>query len=180
MDQKGISAITVVFIVIAVLVVGGGVWYLAQEPEPEPVVTDDPDPVITDDLEMNNDVIAEWQTYQDDQYGVEFKYPADWEAETYYYGTPVMMMEEERENIGFTVSKKDEETGQYIGRIVWGGPQSAGDNCEFLINAGRLGNNDLCFDFGSMGWTAVHVEIGWENEETRRVFSVIEQTIRSY
>ncbi|MBU2109473.1 hypothetical protein KKB71_00745 [Patescibacteria group bacterium] len=54
--QSGIAPVAIIFIIIVVLVIAGGIWYYQIQEE------------------MSN-----WQTYTNEEYGFEFRYPKEWD-----------------------------------------------------------------------------------------------------
>ncbi|MFH1899839.1 MAG: PsbP-related protein [Patescibacteria group bacterium] len=85
--NKGITPIAIILIIIGVLAVGGGIYY--YQTQTEPIISQStPTPSSTP-----QDETANWQTYRNEKYGVEFKYPADYEIESeYIYGEPVITL----------------------------------------------------------------------------------------
>lgn len=78
MDQKGFSLIAVVLIVLGILILGTGGFFISStvrvaEKEPERQEKGEPERVI--------DETADWEIYQNEEYGYELKYPKDWKIE---------------------------------------------------------------------------------------------------
>jgi len=88
MSKKAI--ITIVIAVVILVVAGGWFWYgEKQKPVREPVVqngaeqVDDNQPVLDAGSEINNQQseidMSDWQTYRNEEYGFEVRYPEGWE-----------------------------------------------------------------------------------------------------
>lgn len=58
MKQKGIYPIVIILIIVGILVVAGGTWYFYQK------------------LFVTENETADWQTYENKEYGFEMKYPS--------------------------------------------------------------------------------------------------------
>lgn len=96
MNQKGISSIVIILIIVGVLGLAGGVWYYLVEttpigpgPCPQDLKTC-PDGTQVGRALPNcefascpevKDETADWKTYQNDEYGFEVKYPSSKDAE---------------------------------------------------------------------------------------------------
>jgi len=80
--QSGIAPVAIIFIIIVVLVIAGGIWYYQIQEE------------------MSN-----WQTYTNEEYGFEFKYPASFEISAFQPKIPNSIMglkiTESKKHIGF-------------------------------------------------------------------------------
>ena len=72
MNQKGISSIVIILIIVGVLVIGGLFWYYQKTLQ----IISQPVPQVTP-----TDETANWQTYQNDEYGFELNYPKDWSVD---------------------------------------------------------------------------------------------------
>ncbi len=68
--QKG-SAVPLIIGIIAVLVIGGGIYYSVNKSNSLVTSTN------TADTPSKNET-SDWKTYKDETYGFEFKYPSDW------------------------------------------------------------------------------------------------------
>ena len=78
MNRKGITPIVIILIIVGVLVLAGGVWYWQNQKEKE-----GPKPG-----EITTDETANWKTYRNEEHGLEFKYPEDWNEPTIKEGDP--------------------------------------------------------------------------------------------
>jgi len=92
MNQKGISSIVIILIIIGVFVIAGGVWYWQSQKEKPVACTQDtklcPDGSYVSRTGPNcefaacpeaKDETANWKTYRNEEYGFEVKYPNDWQ-----------------------------------------------------------------------------------------------------
>ena len=84
MNQKGFANI-ILIIVIVILV--GAVGYFAfvkkSEPvaqQPTPIQTTNPTKTPVSPTTTVKDETADWTTYRNDQYGIEFRHPVDWKS----------------------------------------------------------------------------------------------------
>lgn len=91
MNQKGIASIAIILIIVGVLIIAGGIWYWQNQKEKPAACAQDaqlcPDGSYVSrtgsDCEFAacpelNDETADWQTYRNEKYGFEFKYPNYW------------------------------------------------------------------------------------------------------
>lgn len=88
MNQKGISSIVIILIIVGVFAIGGGIWYYLVKTTPiGPGVCPNDTKVCADgstvkrippacEFEACPDETADWKTYQNEEYGFEVKYPA--------------------------------------------------------------------------------------------------------
>jgi len=88
MNQKGISSIVIILIIVGVLIIAGGVWYW-QSQKGKPVACTQDAKLCLDGSYVSRtglnceftacpeakDETADWKTYQNDQYGFLVKYP---------------------------------------------------------------------------------------------------------
>jgi len=78
MDSEGLAPIAIILIIIGVLAIGGGVWYLGTQTSTQPVAAPQPTLSPTPSVSptpFHVDETANWKTYRNDTYGFELKYP---------------------------------------------------------------------------------------------------------
>ncbi len=85
MNNKGFSSLVTILVALAIVLVGGAVWYFS--------------PQDTKVMYQPLDETANWKTYTNKQYGFEFKYPS-------YYGN-VSLGEKEVNPVGIDVNVYD-------------------------------------------------------------------------
>ena len=76
MKNKGLAPIAIILIIVGVLVVAGGVWYLYQKSN----IKNQNNRQSAAQQSSTADETANWQTYRNEEYGVEVKYPAYFSA----------------------------------------------------------------------------------------------------
>jgi len=76
--DRGVSApIAIIIIVVCALLVGGiVVWQYLEMPEEEEEAPEE---------KVSEDETADWETYRNEEYGFEFKYPNNWQIEQDVY-----------------------------------------------------------------------------------------------
>ncbi|MGC9603032.1 MAG: hypothetical protein ABSF47_01020 [Minisyncoccia bacterium] len=80
MNQKGFAPIVVFLILLGILVVGGGAWYLSSKNVPPQSATSGPQTATTASSQPQ-DATANWPVHTDAANGFEIKYPADFPVE---------------------------------------------------------------------------------------------------
>jgi hypothetical protein len=76
---------TIIWLLVAVVVVGGGYWYWQSRQATAPMASNIPSaPVTQMEDGVGADAMAGWKTYTDAKYGFEFKYPKDFSLLTNY------------------------------------------------------------------------------------------------
>ena len=75
--KKGF-VIPLIIAIVAVLAVGGGVYYYAHNNKPFEVFTFDPNATVA----TTTDVTKDWKIYNDKDYGISFNYPLLWNLTT--------------------------------------------------------------------------------------------------
>jgi len=128
MNQKGISSITIILIIVGILVIAGGIWAWQSQKEKPVACTQDtklcPDGSYVSRTGPNcefaacpetKDETANWKTYKNKEYGFEIRYPNDWLIEgnqdsVYFKRTDISQEEMERMEIGYPLSILVENT----------------------------------------------------------------------
>jgi len=123
----------ILIVLILAVIVGGGILWCVKKQEvslPEFPETKKPEKVVEDET-------ADWETYRNEEYGFEIKYPKDWrgdfETMTFRSGTP-----ESKSFLMFMI-----ETGEGFRRYV-GGAGKCTDREEFKIS-GITGIKVYCY-----------------------------------
>lgn len=86
MNQKGSVTLPVIIIVLVVVVIGGYFVFNSNKriPDKTPNIseesTETTSPPVTESNQPNTDITADWQTYHNEEYGFEFKYPPSFPA----------------------------------------------------------------------------------------------------
>lgn len=180
MNKSGFILPQVLIFTLALAVVVGGYFVFRPEiknQEQEYYVSPEgkkyPNPEEPTPTGAQMDVVN-WQTYRNKKYGIEFKYPTNWIAEDYLYGSAAMQAEGRTENTGFKVYKKDNER-KFTTLIIWGGPQSQGDTCELMKSRGIV--YATCADIG-FGKDRKGMQVEKINTETKKVFDGILDTLK--
>jgi hypothetical protein len=85
MNRKG-SVLLTLLLVVAVLLVGGGIWYwytqrpslpTAQIPTTSPAISPTSSPVVSNPIQTS----STWTSYSNSSVGISFSYPANWTSE---------------------------------------------------------------------------------------------------
>ncbi|MBU4338530.1 hypothetical protein KKB43_04205 [Patescibacteria group bacterium] len=179
MNQKGISSILIILIIVGVLVGGGLVWYYQKTlqiiSKPAPQVT----PV---------DETANWKTYRNDEYGFEVKYPTAWEISSDKSGvtispnTPTTMSLKERQNlselwpsfsIGFTDNKNNLSLNDFFKKEIL--PNLRLD-IDHKVQQVKIGNNDAIV-FVELGMIESKEYIMAQNSKFVEIFFANEEVI---
>lgn len=162
MNQKGISSIVIILIIVGVLVVGGGVWYWQSQKEKPTACTQDaklcPDGSYVSRTGPNcefaacpevKDETADWQTYRNEEYGFEVKYPGNFQLKNQYGET-------------FLSPEKGPEIYIFAGKNLSAAFLECGGRCQYPESLVALSeksgdwSKDYIFDYGGMGgWDTV-------------------------
>ncbi len=93
-NNKGVAPILIVLIIIGVLALGGGTYYFLVKKAPKPVACTQEAKICPDGSAVSRtgpncefaecpaakaDETTDWNTYRNDEYGFEIKYPNEWE-----------------------------------------------------------------------------------------------------
>jgi hypothetical protein len=172
MTKSGFALPQILIFVLSLTVVAGGYLVLKPEVKNQEISSDQNSTSTIADPDISN-----WQTYRNEKYNLEFKYPAGWIAKDYIYGNVVMQAEGKTENSGFQVYKEGIGNGGQkliTNLIIWGGPQSQGDTCESMKERFQF---SACADIGE-GKVRKGMYLTSNNPEAKEVFNGILSTLK--
>ena len=66
----------IIVIVILVVIIGGGLWFLSRQAPKEIVVPQETE--LSEEGNIDEDKVADWETYSDSDLGFSFRYPLEW------------------------------------------------------------------------------------------------------